>query len=311
MIYPTGTKGGQQHLSDRSVEQYCPRIDRRSVRHCIRGIDYQVSEWGDPSSRLLVLLHGWGDAGSTFQFVVDELEDEWFVIAPDWRGFGETHGRADSYWFPDYVADLDALLSIYSPDDAVNILGHSMGGNNAGLYAGVFTDRVAALINVEGFGLADRDPADAPANYRRWIEMGRQGTAYRSYDSYAELAKRIQRQSPHMTSERAQFVATLWADRCPDDLVRIKADPAHKLPNAILYRRRETEACWSQVTASVLMVVGAESRFRPGAVSGSAADAYLPPLAAAEIATVKRSGHMVHFDGERFLGPYENQSAEA
>ena len=130
------------------------------------------------------MLHGWGDAGSTFQFVVDALKNDWFVIAPDWRGFGETQGRAESYWFPDYLADLDALLKIYSPDKATNLLGHSMGGNIAGLYAGIFSDRVANLINVEGFGLADRDPEDAPANYRHWIEKGRKGAAYRSYDSY-------------------------------------------------------------------------------------------------------------------------------
>ena len=157
----------------------------------MRGIDYHVNEWGDPSNRLLLMLHGWGDAGSTFQFVVDELTADWFVIAPDWRGFGRTTGRAASYWFPDYLADLDALLAIYSPDNPAAILGHSMGGNIAGLYAGVFSDRVEKFINVEGFGLADRDPEDAPDELSATgLRKGRTRKRLSKLpDSYAELAQ--------------------------------------------------------------------------------------------------------------------------
>ena len=110
-------------------------MPRRTARHRIRGVDYCINEWGDENAAQLFLLHGWGDTGSTFQFLVDELSADWMVIAPDWRGFGESHHRAECYWFPDYVADLDALLAIYSPDRAVRLVGHSMGANVAGLYA--------------------------------------------------------------------------------------------------------------------------------------------------------------------------------
>lgn len=242
------------------------------------------------------MLHGWGDAGSTFQFVVDKLNHDWFVIAPDWRGFGETCGRAESYWFPDYIADLDALLKTYSPDTPVILLGHSMGGNIAGLYAGIFPDRVAKLINIEGFGLADRDPEEAPENYRNWIEQGREGASYRSYGSYEELALRIQRQNPKMSSEHAKFVAHQWASESENGRVEIRADPAHKLPNPILYRRSEAEACWRKVTAAALVVVGADSRFRPDAVSWLATDAIALPFASAGVATIENAGHMVHFE---------------
>ena len=40
--------------------------------------------------------------------MVDALEGDWDVYAPDWRGYGLTDwGKSDCYWFPDYVADLD------------------------------------------------------------------------------------------------------------------------------------------------------------------------------------------------------------
>ena len=67
---------------------YIPEIPRKIVRHTIRGVDYLVSEWGNRDAPLILYLHGWGDTGSTFQFVVDEMKRDWFIVAPDWRGFG-------------------------------------------------------------------------------------------------------------------------------------------------------------------------------------------------------------------------------
>ena len=57
----------------------------------------------------MVYLHGWADTGSSFQFVVDQFGDDWFVVAPDWRGFDESATEAPVCWFADYLADLDLL----------------------------------------------------------------------------------------------------------------------------------------------------------------------------------------------------------
>ena len=77
----------------------------------IRGLRYHCRTWGDPAHPKLFLLHGWMDVSASFQFFVDALRGDWHAIAPDWRGYGLTQwSGADSYWFPDYLADLDALL---------------------------------------------------------------------------------------------------------------------------------------------------------------------------------------------------------
>ena len=141
---------------------YASKIARQSATHTIRGVDYRVSEWGSPLDPMLVFLHGWGDTGSCFQFVVDEFRTGYFVVAPDWRGFGESVSSSESYWFPDYLADLHELLQIYSPDKPAQLIGHSMGANVAALYAGVFPERIAALVNLEGFGLATAIPKMRP-----------------------------------------------------------------------------------------------------------------------------------------------------
>lgn len=111
----------------------------------IRGLHYHVQIWESPGQAAtsvapLVLVHGWMDVAASYQFMVDALSDAFAagrtIIAPDWRGFGlttapENGAKVDNYWFPDYLADLDLLLDHYAPGQAVDLVGHSMGGNVA------------------------------------------------------------------------------------------------------------------------------------------------------------------------------------
>jgi pimeloyl-ACP methyl ester carboxylesterase len=275
---------------------YVPKRPPRRTAHDIRGVRYQVYEWGDSDRPLLVLLHGWGDCGASFQFFVDELAGDWFVVAPDWRGFGETRLRSHAYWFPDYVADLDVLLSVYQPDRPVRLLGHSMGANVVGLYAGTFPERVRGFVNVEGFGLADSDPASAPDTYRRWIERARTMPAYATYAAYEDLAERIRRRSPGLSMERAMFVARHWAEEGEAGSIVLRADPAHKLPNAVQYLRAEAEACWDRVTAPVLLVVGENTDFRAAVSDWLDPDESRHPFHGAPTAVIQGAGHMVHLE---------------
>ncbi|MDH3373610.1 MAG: alpha/beta hydrolase [Gammaproteobacteria bacterium] len=266
---------------------YVAKQRRRVVQLAIRGVDYAVSEWGSKQDPLLVYLHGWGDTGSTFQFVVDKLRRNWFVIAPDWRGFGKSSGGAAAYWFPDYLADLDYLLNLYSPQEPVRLIGHSMGGNIAGLYAGVIPERVAGIVNLEGFGLPDTSAAEAPARYRSWIERGRERPEFSVRESFDALAKKIRRNAPGMSPAQAEFVAREWAEEQADGRIRLRADPAHKLLNPVLYRRAEAEACWGNVTAAVLLIAGRRSRF---------AAATTMPFPRQTTAHIDQAGHMLHFE---------------
>ena len=272
-------------MSDR--HNYEPKRARRSTRLAVRGVSYEVSEWGSSGDPLIVYLHGWGDTGSTFQFVVDEFQRDWFVVAPDWRGFGGSSGDASAYWFPDYLADLDHLLMHYSPDAPVCLVGHSMGGNVAGLYAGSLPERVAKFVNVEGFGLPDTLPTNAPRRYRDWIECARSKMTFSERENFSELAKAIQCSNTGMRAAQAEFVARLWAQETADGMLRLRANPAHKLPNPVLYRRAEAEACWAEVTAEVLLISGRNSKFAsPGKL----------PFPHQETAWIEGAGHMLHFE---------------
>jgi len=244
----------------------------------------------------MVLLHGWMDVSASFQFMVDALQRDWDVFAPDWRGYGLTEwGKGDCYWFADYIADLDFLLQDISAAP-VNLVGHSLGGNVAALYAGTRPERIGKLVNLEGFGLRATRPEQAPERYAKWLEELRAPPQLRPYDGFAALADRLRKGNKRLSKERADFLARHWGQE-KDGKVVLRADPAHKIVNATLYRYEEALACWKKVTAPVLWVEGEEwdtlKSFGPNAGQLIERRAAFPRL---QHVSIPQSGHMLHHD---------------
>jgi pimeloyl-ACP methyl ester carboxylesterase len=201
------------------------------------------------------MLHGWMDVGASFQFVVDALKGDWHVIAPDWRGFGlSDRSGDDTYWFPDYLADLDAILRHYSPDNAVDIVGHSMGGNILGLYAGARPERIRKLVNLEGAGLRAAKPEQAPGRYAKWMDGLLEKPELRTYPSRQAVAARLQKTNPRLSDERAAFLSQHWSAQNEQGEWEILGDPVHKQQGPLPYNVDEVMACWKAITAPVLWV---------------------------------------------------------
>lgn len=278
----------------------------RSEFITVRGLRYHVRHWGRDDAPKLFMVHGWMDVSASFQFVVDCLRRDWHVIAPDWRGFGLTESSgADTYWFPDYLGDLDAILRHYSPDDAVNLLGHSMGGNVVMLYAGARPARVRKLINLEGFGLAATHPDQAPGRYAKWLDELREQPGMRAYPTQAKVAARLQKTNPRLTDERAAFLSEHWAAQNAHREWEILGDPAHKLSSPFLYRVDEVLACWKLISAPVLWVeadhtdawrwMGSRETAR---IEIERRIQFIPKVTTA---VVNDAGHMLHHDQPQAL----------
>ncbi len=229
----------------------------RRLRLELRGHSASVLEWGAADGEIVILLHGWMDGAASFQFIADRLDSRWRLIAPDQRGFGDTEWTrepAGGYWFPEYVADVDALVDHVSPAAPVHLVGHSLGGNVACLYAGIRPDRVKSLVSLDGFGLPNSDPADAAERYRRWLDASKAGVDLKSYPTLATVADRLQKTNPRLPRDRAEWIAAHWA--AGDDVTgwRLRADPAHKLPFPTGYRLDEAIAIWREVSAPTLWI---------------------------------------------------------
>ena len=289
---------------------YAVRRPSRSLFLDVRGLRQHVLQWGDaslatPQRPPLFMVHGWMDVAASFQFVVDELPSDRLVFALDWRGFGLSESpAADSYWFPDYLGDLDAVLDALAPGRAVDLLGHSMGGNVVMIYAGVRPERVRRLVNLEGFGLPESRPHHAPKRYRQWLDELRTPMQLRPYDSLDAVAERLVKNNPRLPPERAAWLAAHWAERRDDGQWHILGDPAHKRVNPQLYRKDEVLECWKRITAPVLWVEGDltdVAKWWGDRYSRAQFDERLAVVPAVERVMLKDCGHMLHLDQPQAL----------
>lgn len=267
----------------------------------LRGVRHRLLKWQHSSSPMtaptVVLLHGFQDCSDTFQFLIDAMPRRWQFVALDWRGFGGSDWQDGPYWLADYLADLDALLQQLTPNEPVRLIGHSLGGNMASLYAGIRPERIRWLISLEGFGLP-RTPSDlAPQRYRDWLDQLRSGPRQSKHDSASTLAAALLRRNPRLTEPIANYVANAWMRASPTDgRVALHFDPWHRLINPVLYRREEAEACWRNVTAPVLIALGTESEYRQRLEEDGDLERFIQCFRHAEVADFEGLGHMLHHE---------------
>ena len=289
---------------------YKEKRSSRSEFVPIRGINYHVRHWGEAQSSLppLVLVHGWMDVAASYQFVVDALLDAFVagrsIIAPDWRGYGQTgSGGADNFWFPDYLADLDFLLDHYAPDQQIDLVGHSMGGNVAMLYSGVRPERIRKLVNLEGFGMPATQPSLAPTRYAKWMDelktLHKGELALKPYTDVDGVARRLMRTNTRLSQDKADWLARHWAR--PDDQGQwnIQGDPAHKVTNANIYRIDEVLEIYQRISAPTLAVEASDDslgKWWQGKYTLAQYHERLQSVPQVSTAVIQDAGHMLHHD---------------
>lgn len=114
------------------------------------GLRLAALQWGDPDGRRVLALHGWMDNAASFQALSAKLPD-CLMVALELPG----HGHSDSGG--DWFAFLDNLVVIHQARQALGwdrcvVMGHSMGGGLAALYAATFPDVVQALVSLDAYG---------------------------------------------------------------------------------------------------------------------------------------------------------------
>ena len=276
----------------------------------LRGCRYHLLQWGSPDSDAppLLLAHGWMDVAASWQFMVDALDEAFVagrrIIAFDWRGYGLTETPpTDSYWFPDYLGDLDALLDVISPDQAIDLAGHSMGGNVVMMYAGVRPQRMRRLVNLEGFGMAATRPAQAPGRLTQWLDELRQlrggELALKSYPDADAVAARLMKTNPRLSLGKAQWLARHWARPNARGQWDILGDAAHKVVNPYLYRVDEVLEILGRIRAPLLAIEASDDSLSQWWKGKYTLDEYHQRLQSVpdhRIARIEDAGHMLHHD---------------
>lgn len=109
--------------------------------------------WGDASLQPLLALHGWLDNAGSFDALAPLLAQRWQVVALDFAGHGRSSHLPPGTWYH-YVDYLDQLRAVFDHFGwtRADLLGHSLGGTLASLFAALYPERIGRLLLVEALG---------------------------------------------------------------------------------------------------------------------------------------------------------------
>lgn len=266
----------------------------REHSHVLRGLRRGLCLWGQESGPLALLLHGWLDQGAAWQRVAWRLAERgWFVVAPDHRGHGRSEGAppGSSYHFTEYIVDVDHLVKWLARPVAA-LVGHSMGGTIASLYAGLRPAVPAHVVLLEGLGPPATEPAEAADQLIAHLDAQRAPRTHRPMPDLPTASERLRRLNPGLGPALADALAARATAPHPEGGLRWTWDPMHRTRAAIAYDAERHRLVLERITAPVDLVMGTRSWYRT-----------LPDLAD-RIAAIPRfrnrhdvdAGHAVHID---------------
>lgn len=263
----------------------------------VRGLRLHVRSWGAVDAPPLLLVHGFLDASASFAGFAAPLARHFRVVAPDLRGFGLSEWAPQGYWFPDYLADVHALLDALGlADRPLPLLGHSLGAQIVAAYAGAQPQRVSKLVCLDGPTPARTDPASNLRALRMWMEQERdaRGPAV-DYASFDDFSKRLRKLHPQLKPQQALFLAQCWGVENAEGRVDLRADPRHRRVFPVSYRADDYALMWAQVQAPTLVVDAARSELLApmGLAARMAQLSHFQDFRRVEIAD---AGHMLHLE---------------
>lgn len=266
------------------------------------------ADWGNRDAPPLLLVHGGRDHCRSWDWVAEALRDRWHVIAPDLRGHG------DSAWSPDGNYEMSAfvydLAQLVHQLDAgpVTIVAHSLGGNVATRYTGLYPENVRKLVSIEGLGpspkvLAERAATPFADRWRKWIADKRSaaGRLPKRYATLEDALARMKAENSYLTDDQARHLTIHGVNRNEDGSWSWKFDnhlnvwPFSDLPQA------EIEALWRAITCPTLLLYGANSW-----ASNPERDGRIEHFQGARVVEFENAGHWLHHDQfDRFMAELE------
>ena len=255
-------------------------------------------DWGNPEAPPLVLVHGGRDHCRNWDWVAEELRHDWHVIAPDLRGHGDSDWTNDgNYRMGNYIYDLAQLIHQQNLAP-VTLVSHSLGGNIALRYAGLYPDKVRKVVAIEGLGfspqmMAEREAVPFAERMREWIkdQQNLAGRLPRRYPSVEEAFKRMQGENKHLSPEQARHLTVHGVNQNEDGTYSWKFDnyvrswPPYDMPH------EEVEKLWGLITCPTCLVVGEESW-----ASNPQEDGRAEHFQNATVVSFANAGHWVHHD---------------
>jgi len=264
-------------------------LDERTQYLHVNGLRLLCREWGRMDAPPLVLLHGLRGFSGTWRGLATALRDRYRLIAFDQRGRGESDWDPKHNYYTDaYLSDLESIVDQLKLARFA-LLGHSMGGTTAYVYAACHPERLAAMViediapgssaSGQGAQRIVREMQGMPAGFESWAEARQYWRTLRPTLSAAAIEQRV---VESMRADPSGRIAWRY-DAEGIRQTRISPDPARMVDLWPVIER---------ITTPTLIIRGAASDFCPAATV-SAMCARNPSLRAV---TIAGAGHYVHDD---------------
>ena len=273
-----------------------------------QGLRLHFLDWGNPDAPPLLLVHGNRDHCHNWDWVAQRLRDRFHIIAPDFRGHGDSsHVVGGGYSHSGYLYDLAQLIHQQGLAP-LSVIAHSLGGSVALRYAGVYPENVKKMVVIEGTGGPQWLYHSVPVHERlkQWIDGNRTaaGRTPRRYESLEAAFERMQAENKHLSADQARHLTVHGSNQNEDGTYSWKFDNYTHVMAPFDLNLEQTRALWSRIDAPLLLVSGSESEFAKLRREDPA-----QYFQNAESLVFENAGHWVHHDqldgfvqaAERFL----------
>jgi pimeloyl-ACP methyl ester carboxylesterase len=230
-----------------------------------QGLRLHYLDWGNPEAPPLLLVHGNRDHCHNWDWVAQRLRDHFHIIAPDFRGHGDSsHVLGGGYSHSGYLYDLAQLIHQQNLSP-LSVIAHSLGGSVALRYAGVYPEHIKKMVVIEGTGGPHWLYHSVPVHerLRNWIDGNRKaaGRTPRRYPSLEAAFERMQTENKHLREDQARYLTVHGSNQNEDGTYSWKFDNYTHVMAPFDLNLEQTRELWGRIAAPLLLVSGSESEF--------------------------------------------------
>jgi pimeloyl-ACP methyl ester carboxylesterase len=218
-------------------------------------LEVAIRVLGDPQMPPVLALHGWQDNAATFA-KLGPLLSEHFIVALDFPGHGWSARRplSTQYYIWSYVAEIRAVVEHFGWQHFY-LLGHSMGGAVACLYAALYPAELTKMILLDAVGPLATEPAKLPAQMRSALdELDSLKARQRNY--YQDFQAAVQARADKGLSVEA---AQLLGERgivCDEKGCYWNLDPRLRILNPLSLSEEQVAAFMQAMSCPILLILG-------------------------------------------------------
>ncbi len=229
------------------------------------GLKIHYWEWGDSAEETFVFVHGVRDQGRSWEPFIAAVRNLDFpikhAVALDLRGHGDSEwpNTGRGYQHEDFLADLAGLLRRLD-QEPLTIIGHSLGGSMALLYAGAFPEKVKRLVLLESLGPFARADEEVPEIIAERLKGRDYVEIPFPYPSVEMVAKSLQKKFPLIPDQAASHMAR-YGTKQRGGCYLWKYDPVLRYRTTTALSEGQIEAFIRRIRCPILFVYGTESDF--------------------------------------------------